>query len=53
MKASHVLVAGEIGFVGEAVAYRLLLDKAYASVANIRGETRLSGLCNVVPFCSG
>ncbi|VEF12189.1 NAD-dependent epimerase/dehydratase [Pseudomonas fluorescens] len=50
MKGARVLVTGATGFVGEAVVFRLLLDKIYAPVAAVRGETRLSGLCDVVPF---
>lgn len=50
MTASRVLVTGATGFVGEAVVFRMLLDKVYAPVAAVRGETRLSGLCDVVPF---
>lgn len=50
MTALRVLVTGATGFVGEAVVFRLLLDKLYAPVAAVRGETRLSGLCDVVPF---
>ncbi len=50
MKASRVFVTGATGFVGEAVVYRLLLDKVYEPIAAVRSETRLSGLCDVVPF---
>ncbi|AUG42334.1 NAD-dependent dehydratase [Pseudomonas chlororaphis] len=50
MIGSHVLVTGATGFVGEAVVFRLLRDKVFNPVAAVRGETRLSGLCRVVPF---
>jgi UDP-glucose 4-epimerase len=50
MKGARVLVTGATGFVGEAVVFRLLLDKIYTPVAAARGETRLSGLCDVVSF---
>ena len=50
MKGPQVLVTGATGFVGEAVVFRLLLDKKFTPVAAVRGVTRLSGLCRVVPF---
>ncbi|WP_131671658.1 UDP-glucose 4-epimerase family protein [Pseudomonas parakoreensis] len=50
MTKRRVLVTGATGFVGEAVVFRMLLDRAYAPVAAVRGKTRLSGLCDVVPF---
>lgn len=50
MKGPQVLVTGATGFVGEAVVFRLLLDKKFIPVAAVRGVTRLSGLCRVVPF---
>ena len=50
MTKRRVLVTGATGFVGEAVVFRILLDKVYAPVAAVRGESRLSGLCDVVPF---
>ena len=50
MKGPRVLVTGATGFVGEAIVFRLLLDKVFTPVAAVRGETRLSGLCSVVPF---
>lgn len=53
MTASRVLVTGATGFVGEAVVFRMLLDKLYVPVAAVRGETRLGGLCDVVPFDLG
>jgi nucleoside-diphosphate-sugar epimerase len=48
MNVSRVLVTGARGFVGEAVVFRLLLDRNYCPVAAVRGATRLSGLCPVV-----
>lgn len=50
MKGPQVLVTGATGFVGEAVVFRLLLDKKFAPVAAVRASSRLSGLCRVVPF---
>ncbi|WLH34077.1 SDR family oxidoreductase [Pseudomonas sp. FP2196] len=50
MTKRRVLVTGATGFVGEATVFRMLLDKVYAPVAAVRGESRLSGLCDVVPF---
>lgn len=50
MTKRRVLVTGATGFVGEAVVFRMLLDKAYAPVAAVRGESRLNGLCDVVPL---
>ncbi|URM30402.1 SDR family oxidoreductase [Pseudomonas frederiksbergensis] len=50
MKGPQVLVTGATGFVGEAVVFRLLLDKKFTPVAAVRASTRLSGLCRVVPF---
>jgi len=50
MKGPHVLVTGASGFVGEALVFRLLLDKKFVPVAAVRGVTRLLGLCRVVPF---
>lgn len=50
MKGPRVLVTGATGFVGEAIVFRLLLDKVFTPVAAVRGETRLGGLCSVVPF---
>lgn len=48
MTTLKVVVTGASGFVGEAVVYRLLLDKKFLPVAATRGPTRLSGLCPVV-----
>jgi UDP-glucose 4-epimerase len=50
MKGLQVLVSGATGLVGEAVVFRLLLDKRYTPVAAVRATTRLSGLCRIVPF---
>jgi nucleoside-diphosphate-sugar epimerase len=50
MKSPRVLVTGATGFVDEAIVFRLLLDKMFTPVAAVRGETRLSGLCPVVPL---
>lgn len=48
MKSPRVVVTGASGFVGEAVVFRLLLDRKFLPVAAARGPTRLSGLCPVV-----
>lgn len=48
MSVPRVLVTGARGFVGEAVVFRLLLDRQLAPVAAARGETRLKGLCPIV-----
>ncbi|MFJ2428952.1 UDP-glucose 4-epimerase family protein [Pseudomonas sp. NPDC087804] len=50
MTASKVLVTGASGFVGEALVFRLLVDKQFCPIAAARGATRLRGLCRVVPF---
>lgn len=50
MNAPKVLVTGASGFVGEAVIFRLLLDRKFIPIAAARGATRLNGLCTVVPF---
>ncbi|EJN23467.1 nucleoside-diphosphate-sugar epimerase [Pseudomonas sp. GM79] len=50
MNAPKILVTGASGFVGEAVVFRLLLDKKFTPIAAARGATRLNGLCTVVPF---
>lgn len=50
MNAPKILVTGASGFVGEAVVFRLLLDRKFIPVAAARGATRLNGLCAVVPF---
>lgn len=50
MTALKVLVTGASGFVGEAVVFRLLVDKKFYPIAAARGATRLHGLCSVQPF---
>lgn len=50
MSAPKILVTGASGFVGEAVVFRLLLDRKFIPIAAARGATRLNGLCAVVPF---
>ncbi|MFW0758492.1 UDP-glucose 4-epimerase family protein [Pseudomonas sp. H11T01] len=50
MTDPKVLVTGASGFVGEALVFRLLLDKKFTPIAAARGATRLHGLCPVVPF---
>jgi nucleoside-diphosphate-sugar epimerase len=50
MKGPQVLVTGASGFVGEALVFRLLLDKKFTPVAAVRGVTRLLGLCRLIPF---
>jgi len=50
MTALKVLVTGASGFVGEAVVFKLLVDKKFRPIAAARGTTRLHGLCPVQPF---
>lgn len=50
MNVPKVLITGASGFVGEAVVFRLLLDKKFSPVAAARSSTRLQGLCPVVTF---
>lgn len=50
MSAIRVVVTGASGFVGEAVVFRLLRDRKFIPVAAVRGSTRLSGLCSVLPL---
>lgn len=50
MTAPKVLVTGAGGFVGEAVVFRLLVDKKFYAIAAVRGATRLQGLCSVQIF---
>lgn len=50
MTALKVLVTGTSGFVGEAVVFRLLVDKKFYPIAAARSATRLHGLCPVQPF---
>lgn len=50
MTPPKVLVTGANGFVGEALIFRLLVEKKFSPIAAARGATRLHGLCPVVPF---
>lgn len=50
MSAPKILVTGANEFVGEALVFRLLVDKKFSPIAAARGATRLHGLCPVVPF---
>ncbi|MGF6329457.1 nucleoside-diphosphate-sugar epimerase [Pseudomonas sp. BS3782 TE3695] len=50
MTAPKVLVTGASGFVGEALVFRLLVDKKFSPIAAARGAKRLHGLCPVVSF---
>jgi len=50
MKVPKVMITGANGLVGEALVFRLLLDKRFEPVATARAATRLHGLCSVVPF---
>ncbi|MDN4545793.1 SDR family oxidoreductase [Pseudomonas sp. C32] len=50
MSVPKVLVTGASGFVGEALVFRLLVDKRFKVIAAVRGATRLHGLCTVEPF---
>ncbi|WJK08346.1 UDP-glucose 4-epimerase family protein [Pseudomonas fluorescens] len=50
MTGPKILVTGASGFVGEALVFRLLVDKKYCPVAAVRSETRLGGLCSVQMF---
>ncbi|RRW66750.1 NAD-dependent epimerase/dehydratase family protein [Pseudomonas fluorescens] len=50
MTAPKVLVTGASGFIGEALIFRLLMDKRFTPIAASRKSTRLLGLCRVVPF---
>jgi nucleoside-diphosphate-sugar epimerase len=50
MTALNILVTGASGFVGEALVFRLLIDKTFSVTAAARGATRLHGLCPVEPF---
>jgi len=50
MTALKVLVTGASGFVGEAVVFKLLVEKKFHPIAAVRGATRLHGLCPVQPF---
>ena len=48
MKASKVLITGVSGFIGEALVFRLLVDKKFIPVAAARRATKFQGLCPVV-----
>ncbi|MGE1175765.1 UDP-glucose 4-epimerase family protein [Pseudomonas sp. BW7P1] len=50
MTGPKILVTGASGFVGEALVFRLLVEKKYCPVAAVRSETRLGGLCSVQMF---
>lgn len=50
MTTPKVLVTGASGFVGEALVFKLLVDKKFAVVASARGVPRLQGLCPIVLF---
>lgn len=50
MNAAKILITGASGFVGEALVFKLLVDKKFRPVAAVRGASRLHGLCPVVPF---
>ncbi|QJI44951.1 SDR family oxidoreductase [Pseudomonas sp. ADAK2] len=50
MTSLKVLVTGASGFVGEAVVFKLLVDKKFSPIAAARGTTRLHGLCTVRPL---
>ena len=53
MNCPKVLVTGANGFVGEAMVFRLMLDKQFVHIAAARAGTRFSGVCQVVPFGLG
>ncbi|WP_269137596.1 UDP-glucose 4-epimerase family protein [Pseudomonas sp. PGPR40] len=50
VRVPSVLVTGANGFVGEALVFRLLIDKKFSPIAAVRGTTRLHGLCPVMSF---
>lgn len=50
MTVPKVLVTGASGLVGEAVIFRLLVDKRFCPIAAARGATRFHGLCDVAQF---
>lgn len=50
MTFPKILVTGASGFVGEAVIFRLLVDKKFYPIAVARKPTRLCGLCQVQLF---
>ncbi|WP_242205748.1 MULTISPECIES: SDR family oxidoreductase [unclassified Pseudomonas] len=47
MNLPQVLVTGASGFVGEALVFRLLVDREYTPIAVLRKPTRLCGLCRI------
>ncbi|MEB0047246.1 MULTISPECIES: SDR family oxidoreductase [unclassified Pseudomonas] len=53
MTSLKVLVTGASGFVGEAVVFKLLVDKKFCPIAAVRGASRLYGLCLVRPLDLG
>jgi len=48
MSEMRVLVTGASGFIGEALVFRLLLDKKIIPIAALRKSSRLHGLCPTV-----
>jgi nucleoside-diphosphate-sugar epimerase len=50
MTTVRVLVTGASGFVGEAVVFRLLIEKKFSTIAAMRGSSRLLGLCPIRTF---
>jgi len=50
VNSPSVLITGASGFVGEAIVFRLLVDKKFNPIAAVRGFTRLHGLCPIEPF---
>ena len=50
MTAPKVLVTGASGFVGEALVFRLLVDKRFTPIAAARGATRFMVCVTVSPF---
>ncbi|MEK1836284.1 MAG: NAD-dependent dehydratase, partial [Pseudomonas sp.] len=50
MNAPSVLITGASGFVGEALVFRLLVDKKFSPIAAVRGPTRFHGLCPIESF---
>lgn len=50
MTSPKILVTGGSGFVGEALIFRILMDKRFTPIAATRKATKLLGLCRVVSF---
>ncbi|CAI8946565.1 UDP-glucose 4-epimerase [Pseudomonas sp. IT-347P] len=48
MNQPLVLVTGATGFVGEAVVFKLLIDRVFTPLASVRSQSRLSGLCKTL-----